>query len=73
MQKHTIPSQPQIYYYVIADCDGKTLDEGEQMRFDVNLFITNDGKEFSEEEDGMLLFYISAFIAFSVVLGGIVY
>ena len=35
----------------------------------MNLFIKNDNHHFSEEEDGMIMFYLSAFIIFAAVLG----
>lgn len=43
------------------------------MRVNFHLNIYNDGKHFSEEEDGMLLFYICALLIFGTVLGTNIY
>ena len=43
------------------------------MQFDVKVIITNDGSHFSEEEDGMIMFYVMALLIFAVVLGTNVY
>lgn len=61
------------WYFILADCEGKTLDEGETQRFEVQFEVTNDGGQFSEEEDGMIAFYISALIVFAGVLGAHAY
>ena len=64
---------PQVYFFVLADCDGSTLDEGEQIDFDFTLNLLNDGGHFSEEEDGMILFYLTAMLIFGIVMGANIY
>lgn len=62
-----------MYYFVIADCNGDTVDDGTQLKLDFYLTILNDGRHFSEEEDGMILFYSTAFLVFGLVLGANTY
>lgn len=64
---------PQMYFFVIADCEERTIDEGDPMRFDLTMSIFNNGSHFSEDDHGLIFFYISAFLVFSVILGANTY
>ena len=62
-----------MLFFVIADCDGETLDNGEQLDIEVHMVLLNDGSHFSEEDDGMILFYMTALLIFGVVMGANIY
>ncbi|CDW87269.1 integral membrane protein gpr180 [Stylonychia lemnae] len=64
---------PQVWFFAIADCDKRAFIGEDEIDFKVDLMIMNNETHFSEERQGMTLFYISAFLVFALVLGANVY
>lgn len=62
-----------MLFFAIADCEKRAFIGEDDIDFRVDLQIINDGSQFSEERRGMTLFYVSAFLIFSLVLGVNVY
>lgn len=64
---------PQVWFFAFADCSEKLYEDGTFKPFEIRLGVLNDTHHFSEEEDGMIFFYITAFVIFAAVLGTNIY
>ena len=62
---------PQVWYFVAADCNNRTIDlkTGEQKEVTISIMATDNGSQFSYEEQGMFTFYITAGVIFVGILG----
>ena len=58
-----------MIYFIIADCEKTSLLDGRHVPITYYLEMFNDGSHFSEEEDGLLFFYIFATVIFLFILG----
>eukprot|EP00347_Sterkiella_histriomuscorum_P020767 403336541 len=63
----------QVLFFAIADCEKRAFIGEDEIDFKIEMEILNDDQQFSEERRGMVLFYISAFFVFAIVLGVNVY
>ena len=62
-----------MIYFVIADCSKTSLKDGRHVSITYYLEMLNDGSHFSEEKNGILLFYNMITVVFLAILGTNIY
>jgi len=58
-----------VLFFAIEDCDVSARADDDNLDFEIGLWIMNNGSHFSEEERGMIFYYVSSFFVFMAVLG----